>query len=767
MPSIAIPVSLRGQLLNSVRAVTAFSPSTLFTLAEPGLWLDPSDVANLAWRRNLLTWTEQFDNAAWGKANATVTANAGVAPDGTTTADLLTGAATTAAKTTFNVTTTLLNVAYTWTVYAKYQNNRWFALNAYSGTGGDNFTFFDVQNGVVGTVGSGATASITALSNGWYRCSVTRTATATASGGVGLNLASADGVTTFPTSSGGQTVLIWGAQLELGSTATEYQRITDVNTEVIERFPSATLYQDTAGTIPVTGPTKSDGTPVTVALALDKSKGLVLGPELVTNGTFDTNITGWTAAVGSGTLPTLSLSSNRLRIAANENSQAASAYASITTVVGRTYSFSAQRFTVTPNSSLMTFAASTSTSTSTANFLAQTGTAGNTCVFVATGTTTYIHARISGTIVVGDTWEVDNISVKELPGFHATQATTASRPIYGINPVGGRRNALVWTEQFENAAWTKVLSASVSANSETSPVGDLTADTFIAGAANSALRQTTTLEAVPYTFSVWIKRKTGTGNVEISVTGGSWAIRSVTSAWTRFTVTQTPTAGSNFPGIRMATSGDEVYVWGAQLETGSTATAYQKVTTQYDVTEAGVASVSYLAFDGVDDFMVTPTITPGIDKVTVGAGVRKLSNTPTGILVEHSANLNTNNGSFVFALPVDVSPTGRSSFRNKGTTAVEVFYASAAPVTEVISGLGNISGDLVTVRANGVQIDQSTSDQGTGNYLAYPLYIGRRGGTTLPFSGNIYSLVVRFAATDVATVGQLETWINGKTGAYS
>ena len=36
---------------------------------------------------NLLTYSEQFDNAVWIKSNATVTANAVVAPDGTNTAD--------------------------------------------------------------------------------------------------------------------------------------------------------------------------------------------------------------------------------------------------------------------------------------------------------------------------------------------------------------------------------------------------------------------------------------------------------------------------------------------------------------------------------------------------------------------------------------------------------------------------------------------------------------------------------------------------------
>jgi len=41
-------------------------------------------------RTNMLTYSEQFDNAAWGKAFLTLTPNATTAPDGTTTADRLT-----------------------------------------------------------------------------------------------------------------------------------------------------------------------------------------------------------------------------------------------------------------------------------------------------------------------------------------------------------------------------------------------------------------------------------------------------------------------------------------------------------------------------------------------------------------------------------------------------------------------------------------------------------------------------------------------------
>ena len=52
------------------------------------------------------------------------------------------------------------------------------------------------------------------------------------------------------------------------------------------------------------------------------------------------------------------------------------------------------------------------------------------------------------------------------------------------------------------------------------------------------------------------------------------------------------------------------------------------------------------------------------------------------------------------------------------------------------------------------------ADQGTGDYLAYPLYIGRRAGASLPFNGQIYGLIVRFGANlSAATITQTETWL--------
>lgn len=136
-------------------------------------------------------------------------------------------------------------------------------------------------------------------------------------------------------------------------------------------------------------------------------------------------------------------------------------------------------------------------------------------------------------------------------------------------------NLLTYTEALSNAAWTKV-TTTVTADSIAAPDGTSSADTLTATGANSTTRQTFTATAVPYTFSVYLMRKTGSGNVDITVDGTTYVTQAITSEWVRYSTTLTPAAGSKTAGIRIATSGDEVYAWGAQLELGSSATTYTK-----------------------------------------------------------------------------------------------------------------------------------------------------------------------------------------------
>jgi hypothetical protein len=455
------------------------------------------------------------------------------------------------------------------------------------------------------------------------------------------------------------------------------------------------MFQDTAGTTPVTTPGQ------TVALLLDKSKGLVLGSEVLVNGTFDgDSTTGWTLPSGSG------VSGGKLVLA----TPVSNVTTATTVVIGKAYQW---EFTVSNYTS------------GTVNF----GFGRSGVVFGATGNGTYrgIENSVGATTAPrflstgSPNASVDNISVKELAGSHATQATTASRPTYGIVPLGGRRNLLLATDTMAT--------------------------------------QSLTVAAVAHTLAF-----TGTGTV--TLTGASIAGPLVgTGASNRVSLTFTPTAAS----LTLTVVGSVTL---AQLELGSTATAYQRVTTQYDVTETGVQSLSYLSFDGVDDGMVTGTITPGTDKAQVFAGVRKLSDAATGMLAEFSASVNTNAGTLNFIAPesggIEYGSLSKGNASvNENQRADFNSATAAAPVTSVLTATHDIPADLSTIRHNGVAGTNSTGDKGTGNFLVYPLYIGRRGGTSLPFNGQIYNLIVRFGANlDAGTITSTETFVNGKTGAY-
>jgi len=152
-------------------------------------------------------------------------------------------------------------------------------------------------------------------------------------------------------------------------------------------------------------------------------------------------------------------------------------------------------------------------------------------------------------------------------------------------------NLLTYSEDFTNAAWSKT-TVTATANSIVAPNGYQTADTLSATGANSTALQTFTASAVPYTYSVYLYRKTGTGNIDISVDGTTWVTKAITAGWTRVDTTLTPAAGAKTAGIRIATNGDEVYAWGAQLVQGSTAGDYRR-------TDAAALPVYYANHNGV------------------------------------------------------------------------------------------------------------------------------------------------------------------------
>lgn len=173
---------------------------------------------------NLLTYSEQFDNAIWLKQQCTITANSTTAPDGTNTADsLLETAVTNVHRIIMNSVNYVPSEYYTFSVYAKPLNGRnWLNLFFFDGAG----AFFDVANGAVGTVNANYTASIEPANNGFFRCSVTRKMDASLHLDAYIGTASANGTANYL---GDITkgLYIWGAQIRKSETQSDYWPVTD------------------------------------------------------------------------------------------------------------------------------------------------------------------------------------------------------------------------------------------------------------------------------------------------------------------------------------------------------------------------------------------------------------------------------------------------------------------------------------------------------------------------------------------------------------
>ena len=167
---------------------------------------------------NLITESENFSDASWGKTAAIVVSNSTISPDGTQNASKIQSTQTGTSYVAPNNLTLTIGNTYTFSCFAKKGNNDWIRL-AHVTSGGTG-CWFDLENGVVGTVNS-QSATIEDYGNGWYRCTNTFIATATTNlDNAFIGICDADGSTNAGVI--GKNDYIYGAQLEQSSYPTSY-----------------------------------------------------------------------------------------------------------------------------------------------------------------------------------------------------------------------------------------------------------------------------------------------------------------------------------------------------------------------------------------------------------------------------------------------------------------------------------------------------------------------------------------------------------------
>jgi hypothetical protein len=327
------------------------------------------------------------------------------------------------------------------------------------------------------------------------------------------------------------------------------------------------------------------------------NKATAIGPELVTNGTFDSDLTGWTDASESGGSISWNASGYLDLNTGATNVNEGKAYQAISTEAGKHYVLSVDRVSGT--------------------YLAQVGTTqlgaeitatadigyGARLYFTAVGTTTYINFRNFSTL--SGTSSLDNISVQEVD-----RLPTSARylPRIGHHVYNGsqwvdegvfheseaRTNLVTYSEDFTGAGWADEVSV-VLTTGQSKWAGEADATQVDIVDVGDYIYYTATVSAsTVYTTSWWIKLGTATQPVYgfYDASNSAWIDRaqytvsnfeSYGGGWFRvhFNVT-TPSGCTSlrvYPirendGSPVAGALGTYVIYGAQFEAGSTPSSY-------------------------------------------------------------------------------------------------------------------------------------------------------------------------------------------------
>lgn len=238
--------------------------------------------------------------------------------------------------------------------------------------------------------------------------------------------------------------------------------------------------------------------------------------------------------------------------------------------------------------------------------------------------------------------------------------------------------------------------------------------------------------------SLWVKTTDGTTKTLYRLVDYAFEPFTVTGDWTLYSTKDNSDVSATFAQTQFGLDGSvagvstsaDVLVWGPDLRAANAGGGLPPTQLVNGETHGINGFPLYLKQNAAKTaFLVTSAIDlTGTDKVTVLAGIRKGSDTTKKAICELSSASATTNGTFALFAP---GADGAATFlaTSRGTALTDALAsAMAAPRSAVLTMVGDIAGDSTVLRVNGVQRDADAGDQGSGNYGNLSLYIGMHDG---------------------------------------
>lgn len=738
-------------------------PLTAPGVTNPGYAFDYSDLTEekLAWRKNLLTYTEQFDSAVWSKTQVGVaglpvlTAAYSAAPDGTMTAQRL--------QMTLNGSTSLADYCTLHQFYSA-QIGRTFSHGVWLKTNDGTTKVLIYRDDNAQTVNKPITVTPV-----WQRFTAENGVAVTASlNACRLWLRGAQGT------ADSVDLSIWGAQLNVGPALLDYQKLSDVSSEFLATFPNHALFRDITGAVACYQLEDPCG------LALDMRFGGARSVELAVNGTFDVDAN-WNK--GSGWAIT---GGRAVRSPIASGSVLSQAYPLI---AGRLYEIGFDCFNVTGTfqAALRGVTTVLGTNVVTTNFTGRY----TTKIFAVVGGTSFdittSSANFSG--------EFDNYTIKEVYGNHAVQATAGDRPI-----ISSKYN------QLPNSAWqgggtipTGWTQPVAAATTATAGVDGNTVYRFPAAAARAffaaplvslALGQVmslgVTVEAiasgsVPVQDTVIFAPSSGAGTNAFYADGVLVAASAPVAVGQRVVcVTTCTTAGTFIPRAGAGCSGNatvDISLSRPAVTAGGVASVGRYQRTNADGTYDYAGFLIGARGNGINSSMSIPSLNlSASQRAILASAVMKMGDATRGIVQEHTGTA-SNSGSFNIEGPFGPN---QGNFRfalsgspGNGAPASSLVSGYPAPALAVLQSSLDTSqaavADAVRSRVNGVEAgSKSGSTGGTANLANDAHYLWRRGSATgVNFDGFIYRAICRGGDFDATTNSLADRWLNERVKAFA